>query len=125
MRTITWDAPAATQGLSELLLGHLELVSRFTQDDMNRYPVNEKLIAAFRSFIAENRQFNLPEDRLSSSLDYARALIRREIMTAAYGAEAGEETFLSDDPQLRRALEVLPEARQLAENSRHEQPRQQ
>jgi len=62
---------------------------------------------------------------LNASLEYAKALIRREIVTAAYGAEAGEEAFLSDDPQFRQALEVLPEAKQLAEGSRRELPRQQ
>jgi len=112
-------------GLRDYHIFSTQYKSEITQDDMSRYPVNDKVIGAFRTFIAENRQFNLPDDRLNSNLDYARTLIRREIMTAAYGAEAGEETFLSDDPQLRRALDVLPEARQLAENSRHEQPRQQ
>jgi carboxyl-terminal processing protease len=112
-------------GLRDYHVASTQYKSEITQDDINRYPVNDKVLAAFRGFIAESRQFNVSEDRLSSSLDYARVLIRREIMTAAYGAEAGEETFLSDDPQLRRALEVLPEARQLAENSRHERPRQQ
>jgi carboxyl-terminal processing protease len=112
-------------GLREYRVTSSQYKTEITQDDINRYPVSDKVLSAFRSFIAENPQFNLPEERLSSNLDYAKALLRREIMTAAYGAEAGEEAFLSDDPQLRRALEVLPEARQLAENSRHEQPRQQ
>jgi carboxyl-terminal processing protease len=110
-------------GLREYHVGSTQYKTEITQDDINRYPVNDKVVTAFRAFIAENRQFNVADERLSPNMDYARALIRREIITAAYGAEAGEESFLSDDPQLRRALEVLPEARQLAENSRHEQPR--
>jgi carboxyl-terminal processing protease len=112
-------------GLREYHVTSTQYKTEISQDDINRYPVNDKVVAAFREFVAENRQFNVPEERLNSNLDYSKALIRREIIIAAYGAEAGEEAFLSDDPQLRRALEVLPEARQLAENSRREQPIQQ
>jgi carboxyl-terminal processing protease len=113
------------QGLRDYHIGSTQYKTEITQDDINRYPVNDKVVAAFRTFITENRQFNVNDERLNASLDYAKALIRREIVTAAYGAEAGEEAFLSDDPQFRRALEVLPEARQLAGDSRREQPRQQ
>jgi carboxyl-terminal processing protease len=113
------------QGLRDYHIGATQYKTEITQDDINRYPVNDKVVAAFRAFITENRQFNVNDERLNASLDYAKALIRREIVTAAYGAEAGEEAFLSDDPQFRRALEVLPEARQLAGDSRREQPRQQ
>jgi carboxyl-terminal processing protease len=112
-------------GLREYHITATQYKTGITQDDINRYPVSDKVVAAFREFISENHQFSVPDERLNSNLEYARALIRREIMTAAYGAEAGEEAFLSDDPQLRRALEVLPEAKQLADNSRREQPRQQ
>jgi carboxyl-terminal processing protease len=112
-------------GLREYHVSATQYKTVINPDDISRYPVSDKVVVAFREFISENHQFSVSEERLSSNLEYARALIRREIMTAAYGAEAGEEAFLSDDPQLRRALEVLPEARQLADNSRRELPRQQ
>ena len=112
-------------GLRDYHIGSTQYKTEVTQDDINKYPVNDKVIGAFRTFISENRLFNVSDERLNASLEYAKALIRREIVTAAYGAEAGEEAFLSDDPQFRQALEVLPEAKQLAEGSRRELPRQQ
>jgi len=50
--------------------------------------------------------------------------MRREIVTAAYGPEAGDMVYLLDDVQLRRAMDKLPEARQLAENSSRIRDRQ-
>jgi hypothetical protein len=45
-------------------------------------------------------------------------------VTAACGPEAGDMLYLLDDVQLRRAMEKLPEARQLAENSNRVRDRQ-
>jgi len=38
------------------------------------------------------------------------------MITTAYGLEAGEQIQLQADPQLQKALESQPQARQLAEN---------
>ena len=44
--------------------------------------------------------------------------MRREIITAAYGPEAGEQVYLAEDIQLRKAIESLDEARMMADNAR-------
>jgi hypothetical protein len=44
--------------------------------------------------------------------------MRREIITAAYGPEAGDQVYLSDDVQFRKAVDSLDRARVLAENAR-------
>ena len=93
-------------------------------EEIERYPVNEKLVAAFHAYIADKPSFNVSEDQFNTHLDYIKRDIRREIVTAAYGPEAGDMLYLLDDVQLRRAMEKLPEARQLAENSNRVRDRQ-
>jgi carboxyl-terminal processing protease len=86
-------------------------------EDINAYPITDKLVAALRAYIDERPQFSVSEATFNANLDYIKSRLRSEIITAAYGAEAGEEVFLYDDVQVKKALEVLPEAKQLAENS--------
>ena len=43
--------------------------------------------------------------------------MRREIITAAYGPEAGDQVYLTDDVQFKKAFESLDRARVLAENA--------
>jgi hypothetical protein len=42
--------------------------------------------------------------------------MRSELMTAAFGPELGQQVYLLEDLQVRKAIERLPDARQLAEN---------
>jgi hypothetical protein len=39
-------------------------------------------------------------------------------MSAAYGPEAGDQVYLADDVQFRKAIESLDQARMLADNAR-------
>ena len=88
-----------------------------TTEDINAYPVTDKLVAAFRAYIADRPQFSVTEAAFTANLDYIKSRLRSELVTAAYGSEAGEEVFLYEDIQVKKALDVLPEAKQLAENS--------
>jgi len=71
----------------------------------------------FRQYISNKPQFNVSEERITANLNYIRAQMRREILTAAYGPEAGDQVYLSDDVQFRKAFESLDRARVLAENA--------
>jgi carboxyl-terminal processing protease len=86
-------------------------------NDINRYPVTDELLFALRQHLSSKPQFNVSEERLSANLNYIRAQVRREIITAAYGPEAGDQVYLTDDVQFRKAFESLDRARVLAENA--------
>jgi hypothetical protein len=53
---------------------------------------------------------------LSNNLDYVKTRLREELATANYSNEAGSQVLLEVDPQVLKAIEVLPEAKKLAEN---------
>ena len=105
------------QGLRAYRIGECQYKTKITPEDINRYPVTDELLAAYRQYISNKPQFNLSEERLSASVNYIRTQMRREIITAAYGPEAGDQVYLADDPQFRKAIESLDRARVLAENA--------
>ena len=113
------------QGLRAYRIAECQYKTKVSAEDINHYPVTDELLAAFRQYISNKPQFNVSEERIVANTNYIRSQMRREIMTAAYGPEAGDQVYLSDDVQFRKAFESLDRARVLAENaSRHRAERQ-
>ena len=106
------------QGLREYKIPECQYKTKVSAEEINRYPITEELTAAFRQYISNKPQFNVSEDRLNSNLNYIHAQMRREITTAAYGPEAGDQVYLSEDAQFRKAFESLDRARVLADNAK-------
>ncbi len=105
------------QGLRAYRVAECQYKTKVSPEDINHYPVTDELLAAFRQYISNKPQFNVSEERINANLNYIRAQMRREIITAAYGPEAGDQVYLSDDVQFRKAFESLDRARVLAENA--------
>lgn len=106
------------QGFREYRIMECQYKTKLSAEDINHYPITDDLLAAFRQYISNKPQFNMSEERLNANLNYLRAQMRREIITAAYGPEAGDQAYLSDDVQFRKAFESLDRARVLADNAR-------
>jgi len=51
--------------------------------------------------------------------DWVKANIKAEIMTDLYGQEEGLKSRAEWDPQINKCLELLPKAKDLAENAKH------
>jgi len=84
----------------------------------NEYHLTDQVIAAFRSFIRERRELQAPEDLLNRNMEYARRRIRAEVITAAYGVEAGERFLIESDDQALRAVEEIPKAQRFTDQAR-------
>ena len=80
------------------------------------FQINDKLLDAFRAFVARDKASGLSAENINSQLDYAKSRLREEIATANYSSEAGQQVLLEVDPQVLKAIDALPEARKLAEN---------
>jgi carboxyl-terminal processing protease len=105
-------------GMREYRIGEMQYKTRLTADDLNRYPITDALVAAFRAYLATKPPFNVSEAQFNSKLDYIRSQLRRELISAAYGADAGDQVYLADDVQFRKAVDSLDQARALADNAR-------
>jgi len=89
---------------------------------LGRYPragelaVSDKVLEAFREFVRRDKELGLSVAQVDADLDYVKLRVRDDLITAAYGGDAAGRFLLEGDPQVLRALELLPEAKTLAEN---------
>lgn len=79
------------------------------------YPINERVVEAFRNFVRTDVESQLTPAHLEADMDFVRLRLREEIVTAAFSNDAGSRVLLESDPQVLRALEALPDAKRLAE----------
>ncbi len=82
------------------------------------FPVTEPLLNALRGFLRERPKFRALESKLSEQAEYVRRRLRAELITAAYGVEAGEQFLMESDRQALQAIEELPKAKLLSERAR-------
>ena len=95
---------------------------RIDEPQPGRYPrptdfaINERVLEAFRQFVRRDPESALSPAQIETHLAYVKLRLRDDLVTAAYGTEAGARVLLDADPQLLRALDALPDAKRLAEN---------
>jgi carboxyl-terminal processing protease len=83
----------------------------------NEFQINDKLFDAFEKFAAADSANGLSAQNISSQIDYAKTRLREEIATANYSTEAGVQVLLETDPQILKAVEVMPQASSLVASS--------
>ncbi|HJZ81756.1 MAG TPA: hypothetical protein VKD91_15475, partial [Pyrinomonadaceae bacterium] len=86
------------------------------------FPISDRVLEAFRNFVRKDPAQKLQPAQIESELDFVRLRLRQEIITAAFGADSGQRILLESDPQALRAINVLPDARRLAESVRNGTP---
>ena len=82
------------------------------------FPVNDRVIEAFREFLRAHPDFQVSTAQVEEELEFAKLRLRQEIVTAAFSNDAGARVLLDSDAQIIRALEALPEAKRLAESTK-------
>ena len=81
------------------------------------FEVDESVMQEFRkSLQADNVQFT--ETDLAQNNDWVRSNIKSELFVDAFGQEEGLKVKAETDPEVIKGLDLLPQARQLAENAR-------
>jgi carboxyl-terminal processing protease len=84
----------------------------------NEYQITDKVLAAFKSFLRDHREFKVEETRADKEADFVKRQIRYEMVTAAYGVETAYQVLLETDLQMQRAVAEIPNARIMAEDLR-------
>jgi carboxyl-terminal processing protease len=74
------------------------------------FAVSDKLYEAFKAFAAADAKAGLTAQNIDSQADYAKTRLREEIATATDSQEAGVQVLLETDPQVAKAVEVIPQA---------------
>ncbi|HEY2962092.1 MAG TPA: S41 family peptidase [Pyrinomonadaceae bacterium] len=83
------------------------------------FPVNDRVLDAFRNFVRTQPANQLQPAQIDEELEFAKLRLRQEIITAAFSNDAGARVLLDSDVQVLRALEALPDAKRLADNARN------
>ncbi|HMJ07834.1 MAG TPA: S41 family peptidase [Pyrinomonadaceae bacterium] len=116
---------AAFYFVRQLVAGRVAGFESFKVDKQNQsltiqpgaLQITDKLYEAFRNYAVASKESGLTAENISSQADFARMRLREELATANYSNEAGIQVLLEVDPQVRKAIESMPDARKILENN--------
>lgn len=74
--------------------------------------VSDKVFESFKNFAVEKYKYTPAQ--IEKERKFVERVLRSELVTAAYGSTTSFQVFNEYDNQLMRAIELLPQARQLA-----------
>jgi carboxyl-terminal processing protease len=101
------------QGVGDFVRYYLGKKPNVTQD----FAVNDSVIEQFRNFLT-SEHIKFTDENIQSNLSWLKWQIKREIFTSVFGQDAGYKVALEDDPQLDKAIELIPQSRALYQNAR-------
>lgn len=87
------------------------------------YPVTEPLLKEFKKFVAAKPVFKVTPEQLDKARSFVERQLRLELTTAAYGTTTASQVNNERDPQIARAVDAMPRARELAQAARRARAR--
>jgi carboxyl-terminal processing protease len=88
----------------------------FDHDLVNEdYPVTEPLFNALKKFAAAKPNYKTTPEQLDKLRGFAETQLRYNLLSAAYGYRTATQVFNDGDPQITRAVDAMPRARELAQ----------
>jgi carboxyl-terminal processing protease len=85
----------------------------------DEFKITDAMFKAFRDFVAADPSFKMSAATIDRYRPFIEMEIRFNMATAAYGRVMGDRVFITtNDPQIAKAVDVLPKARDLAMGSR-------
>ena len=78
------------------------------------YPVTDALFRELKKFATDKPVFKVTPDQLDKSRTFVERQLRYNLLSAAYGYRTASQVFNDADPQISRAVDVMPRARELA-----------
>ena len=88
-----------------------------THHPTKSFEVDESVMQDFRKFLDEQK-VPFTEADLAENNDWVRSNIKSEIFVDAFGQEEGLKVKAETDPEVVKGLELLPQAKALAENAK-------
>lgn len=79
------------------------------------YQITDAVFKSFKDFVTNDPEFRSLTALVDHNRTFIQLQLRTNIVTAAYGRVAADRVYITgDDPQVARAVDVLPRARDLA-----------
>jgi carboxyl-terminal processing protease len=79
------------------------------------FTVTDALFKAFKDFVATKTDYKISPAQLDKERAFIERQLRYELATAAYGTTTAFQVFNHDDPQIIKAIDLLPRAKELAQ----------
>jgi carboxyl-terminal processing protease len=76
------------------------------------FEINDTIYQAFKNYAVQ--KYKVPAGQIEKEKEFVLRSLRTELVTAAYGSQTSFQVFNEYDNQLLRAIELLPQAKQLA-----------
>ena len=114
--------PVKTNHFQDELLQHYAFFNFAKRYTVNHHPtksfeVDDALLQDFRKFLDEEK-ISYSEADLGENNDWVRSSIKSEIFVDAFGQEEGLKVRAETDPEVVKALDLMPQAKALADNAR-------
>jgi carboxyl-terminal processing protease len=93
---------------------HYLLTRHVTRD----FVVDETVVNEFRHFL-QDQNIAYTEADLLQNMDWVKTNIKSDLFVSEFGQQVGLQVQAENDPQVLKAVELLPKAKDLAENARH------
>jgi len=79
------------------------------------FKITDAMFKAFRDFVAADPSYKITPAMVDRNRAFIELEMRFQLVTAAYGRVVGDRVFItSNDPQVAKAVDVLPKARELS-----------
>lgn len=79
------------------------------------YPVTDTLFKELKKFAAAKPNYKATPEQLDKLRGFAEMQLRYNLLSAAYGYRTATQVFNDSDPQISRAVDAMPRARELAQ----------
>ena len=114
--------PIKSTPFQDSLLQHYAFFNYAKHYMVNHHPtksfeVDDAILQDFRKFL-DTEKIPFTETELLQNNDWVRSNVKSEIFVNAFGQEEGLKVKAEADPEVLKALDLLPQAKQLAENAR-------
>jgi carboxyl-terminal processing protease len=93
--------------------------------EVTDFPMNDTVFKAFKDYVARDANWKIYTPQLDRNRAFLETQIRFQLATAAYGTVSALQVMMKEDPQVAKAVEVVPRARDLAMaamRARNQQP---
>jgi carboxyl-terminal processing protease len=78
------------------------------------FRITDDLYKAFKDYVAKDPSWKITAAQLDKSRSFVELEMRFDLVTAAYGRITADQVLIADDPQVAKAVDVMPKARELA-----------
>lgn len=76
------------------------------------FEITDQIFQGFKNYAVQ--KYKVPANQIDKEKEFVLRVLRTELVTAAYGSQTSFQVFNEYDNQLQRAIELLPQAKQLA-----------